>query len=294
MQPRTPLPPSLRNRAFTTAEATALGVGRGRLEGRDLRSPVRGVWVSRDVPLTLEALCRAVLSVRPSAFACGTTAAALWGAPLPQWCATAPLELAVPGGRAPSGRGISGRELKVGPQSLRVRAGIPLTSPSRTWTDLGTRLGLLDLVAVGDYLIHHRRHLATIDDFTDATRERAGDRGVVRLREAIPLLSDRSESRRESRLRVMLVRAGIRGIEANYWVVTITGHRHRIDLAIPEKKVAIEYQGDHHFDPEQQMADMTRRSRLQASGWIVIEVSKADLADVRDLVTRIRATVASR
>ncbi|MGX5680998.1 DUF559 domain-containing protein [Schumannella luteola] len=294
MSPRVPLPPALTSRAFTAQEAANHGLGRRRLDGADLRSPARGIWVSADVELTADMLARAVLSRLPGAFACDLTAAAIWGAPLPQWCTAEPLNVARPSGRAPTGRGIRGRVLAVAPHEIVVRSGIRVSSPARTWLDLGSRLALRDLVAVGDHLLHHRSPVVLLGQLSDAVDQHPGSRGIRRLRAALPLLCDRSESRRETHLRLLLVRAGIGAIQVNYWITTSSGHRYRADFAVPGAKIAIEYQGEHHFDPVRQRADMVRRSRLQASGWIVIEVSKDDLANPRDLLARIRATLALR
>ncbi|MDO7880917.1 endonuclease domain-containing protein [Salinibacterium soli] len=294
MAPRIPLPPPLRHRTFTTAEAVAHGLGRRRLGGPDLVSPAHGVWVSRDVEVTVDMLCRSVLTRIPAGFACDATAARLWGVPLPLWCDSEPITVALDSGRAPTGRGIRGRVLGVGADELATRAGIRLTSPARTWVDLAPRLAMRDLVAAGDFLIRRTSPLVAFADLAAAVDRRAGDRGVRRLRAALPLLSDRSESRRESHLRLILARAGLGEVEVNVWITTVSGHRYRTDFAIREARIAIEYQGEYHFDPAQQRADMLRRSRLQASGWTVIEVSKDDLANPRELLTRIRNTIARR
>jgi hypothetical protein len=90
---------------------------------------------------------------------------------------------------------------------------------------------------------------------------------------------------------VTLVRGGIAGIEVNVRIVTTGGYRYRADLAVPAKKVLIEYQGEYHHDPAQYRRDMTRRSRLEADGWFLLEVNADDL---RDLADPPRAGVARR
>jgi very-short-patch-repair endonuclease len=69
---------------------------------------------------------------------------------------------------------------------------------------------------------------------------------------------------------------------------------YRIDLAIPSRKVAIEYQGDYHRDPEQWRRDMTRVSRLESDSWFVIQVNADDLRDPAELVARIRNVLVTR
>ncbi|MDZ4046071.1 MAG: DUF559 domain-containing protein [Rhodoglobus sp.] len=55
------------------------------------------------------------------------------------------------------------------------------------------------------------------------------------------------------------------------------------------ERLIIEYQGDYHRTRAQWRKDMTRRSRLEARGWRVMEVGADDLRDPRELVARVRA-----
>lgn len=96
-------------------------------------------------------------------------------------------------------------------------------------------------------------------------------------------------------LRMLLIRGGIEGLRSNFWIaLPDVGARYRADFAIPQLKVAIEYQSDYHRDPAQWRADMTRLSRLQAHGWIVIQVNADDLRDPAELIVRIRLVLAQR
>ena len=65
----------------------------------------------------------------------------------------------------------------------------------------------------------------------------------------------------------------------------------RVDLAFPEAKVAIEYEGAYHFQDEQIVRDDDRYARLCAAGWTVIRLSAADLRDLGAVVERIRAAL---
>ncbi len=295
MSARIPLPDELQNRSFTTQEALTLGVGRGRLAGRDITSPFRGVHLSASGSASLEELCRGLSRrVGPRAFFAGITAAKLWDAPLPRWCDDERVVVAIRGGTAPVGRGVRGRALAMPDDDITFLGDLPLTTPSRTWLDLASDLSLPDLVAVGDFFIHHRHPLTSRDALITRVADGVGRRGIRVARVAIELLSERSESRKETHLRVLLTSHGIGPLEANYWVVTSSSHRYRLDLADVAHKIAFEYQSAFHHDPERQQADMVRRSRLQADGWIVIEVSQWDLNNPSDLIARVRATLAQR
>lgn len=51
---------------------------------------------------------------------------------------------------------------------------------------------------------------------------------------------------------------------------------YKIDIAIPEKMIAIEVDGDHHLTPEQQKHDANKRNFLTAKGWKVYSVPASD------------------
>ena len=103
------------------------------------------------------------------------------------------------------------------------------------------------------------------------------------------MLDGRAESRAESRLRVVLMRADITGYEPNHWVSLPRPRvRYRIDIAFPAAMLGLEYQGEYHHDIGQWRDDMTRLSRLRAYGWNMVEVSARDLDDPAELADRIR------
>jgi very-short-patch-repair endonuclease len=71
---------------------------------------------------------------------------------------------------------------------------------------------------------------------------------------------------------------------------TEQGRLVRPDFAFEEYKTLVEYQGDYHrLTKAQWRKDMTRRSRLEAAGWIVLEINADDLRDPNELVARLAA-----
>ncbi|MDM4763333.1 DUF559 domain-containing protein [Galbitalea sp. SE-J8] len=290
-----PLPTELAAAPFRVADAERMALPPARLRASDLAHPFHGVRLPAHLGEFADRCRAALLAVPDDAFVCGPSAALLWGAPLDRrWERRIEIDIARPDPeRAPRGRGIAGRSLTVGDRELAHRHGIRVTSPSRTWCDLGALLSLADLVAVGDYLVHWRLPLSTRDALRHAVRTSGVRRGIRMLRAALPLIDERSESRRESILRVLLSAAGIRGLSANHEVV-IRGRRFRIDLALPDRMVAIEYQGEYHADPAQRRRDMTRRQTLESAGWFVIELNSDDLRDAEELVRRVLQVLARR
>jgi very-short-patch-repair endonuclease len=230
-----------------------------------------------------------------SGFFCGPTAALIQGVPLPRRLEADPvLHVGVPAGsRALRVRNVRGHKLGVHRTAIRVWRGLPVTEPARTWLDLAPFLGLADLVAAGDHLLHGDPSSATFAELEHAVRSAAHARGVRLLRAALPLLDGRAESRAESRLRLVLVHARIEGFEPNFWVTLQRPRvRYRIDIAFPREMLGVEYQSEYHHDPDQWRRDMTRLSRLRAAGWTMVEVSQADLDDPRELAHRIHAHLA--
>jgi very-short-patch-repair endonuclease len=231
------------------------------------------------------------------AFFTHTTAALLLGAPLAWELETLPavhvgVAAALP---TPHAHGLIGHRVDVGPGQIVERRGLRMTSPARTWLDLATILELGDLVAVGDYLIQRQLPLTTVRELGSTIDAGVARRGIRRSREALALLSDRSESRPESLLRVIVVRGGLPAPKVNYVVVqTETGRDVRLDLAFVRERVVLEYQGDYHRAVTQWRSDMTRRSRLEADGWYVMELNADDVNAPEELVQRIAKVLVQR
>lgn len=289
MEPR-PLPIALGSRPFTVREGLDAGTTRMRLRASDLDRSTWGVRVTTP-PQTVAERC-AVLAARlpDDTFFSHSTAALLLNAPL-DWSLERDPDLhasiAVPR-RAPHARGIRGHRLAIAPGDVVATRGIRHTSAARTWLDLAPMLDLGNLVAVGDFLIHWRLPLTTHAELAARVAQWTG-RGIVRLRQAVELLSDHAESRPESRLRVILAIAGLPTPEVNYVVVdTDAGKRVRVDLVFAAERVVLEYQGDYHRTREQWRKDMTRRSRLEVRRWFVMELNADDLVDPGELVERIQ------
>jgi very-short-patch-repair endonuclease len=71
----------------------------------------------------------------------------------------------------------------------------------------------------------------------------------------------------------------------------------RVDLAWPELRIALEYEGAHHAGSREQLAhDRARLNALTTAGWTVLNVAADRMREDRfDLLVRdIRATMAER
>ena len=320
-----PLPPDLDDR-FPVWLARAHGVTRGRLRSDDLTAPFHGVRIRRTAPApddtptadpyTAQRRARiaTVLTYLPRLhtghFFSHETAAAIWGAPLPlefdgegRVAAAPRLHVCAPGAvPLPRATGVVGHRSLASMVSLRVVDGMRVSSPASTWAMLG-RLPLIDLVALGDFFCRRWRDghgrpdagrppLSTLEDLAEAL-EVGRRRGADRLRAALGLIREDSWSPRESRVRCILVSAGLPEPALNLDVHGPDGRFLAcVDMAYPELRIAIEYLGMLHGD--QWARDVERMASLRAAGWIVIEVTAPLLQTPERLIARVRAARASR
>jgi very-short-patch-repair endonuclease len=267
------------------------------MRGNDLAKPFRGVYVDGELPLTYVVRCEALLRRAPaSSFLCIWSAARVMSIPLPSRIErSAVVDIgAFSPTSPPEGRGVRGHSLELDETDIWRWNGIRVTAPEETWCSLANRLSIPELVAAGDYLIHHETPIATRESLGARVTKWAGKRGVRKLRYALELLSERSESPQESKLRVIVIEAGLYGLEVNFPIRTSGGYNYRADLAFPREKVIVEYQSAFHETPESFRADMTRVSRLEADEWKVMQVNKDDVANAPELVVRIRRVLRER
>ncbi|MCA1306638.1 DUF559 domain-containing protein [Microbacterium esteraromaticum] len=178
--------------------------------------------------------------------------------------------------------------------------GINAVHPAFLWTQMGS-WSVPDLVALGDYLcrLHRpgpgrptvgRQPWTTITDLR--TMLASGRRiGMARLRTAVDLIREDSWSPRESLLRYRIVMAGLPEPVLNHDVFAADGRFLAcVDMAYPQRKVAIEYQGRLHH--ASYAADVERIAALRAAGWTVIEVTDALYRRPDELIARIRRALA--
>jgi len=123
-----------------------------------------------------------------------------------------------------------------------------------------------------------------------------GQRGARTLRLAVPLLHERAESPRESRLRVDIALAGLPTPKVNVDIFDSRGvFLARADLLFREYKLILEYEGLQHLtDRAQWQRDIDRTHALEDEGWRILRVTAEDLRDPRRLFDRIRRHIASR
>ncbi|PTL74520.1 hypothetical protein C1I63_00045 [Rathayibacter caricis DSM 15933] len=281
-------------------EARAAGVTEDRLRASDLAIPFRGVRAPAGaVTSVLERATAYATIMRRSVF-CGLTAARLWPLDLPSEPPDEPLHVAVRyPARAPRGRGLVGSSLADPELNAVRRGGLLLADGASVFCQLGDVLRLEDLVAVGDALV-----LSPVKPRTGDPRpwvplpelqrrvERLEGRGSRAVRRALALVREGAESRRETRLRLVLVlvTAGLPEPELQVELFDALGRIGRVDLLYRRWRVVVEYEGDHHrTDRGQWDRDLIRYERLAAAGWTVVRIASASFdADPLGCAARVR------
>jgi hypothetical protein len=138
---------------------------------------------------------------------------------------------------------------------------------------------------VADALTH--LELVTNDELR---RYFAGKKRLRNLRRGEALLDEiepKSESPMETRTRIAMTDRGLPRPEAQWVVRTSTGRFvARLDLAYPELRLAIEYDGAWPW--KQRQADERRRAAVRALGWEVLVVDADDVyGDPDGFVSRV-------
>lgn len=279
---------------FLGTEALADGrLSRGRLYGPRYRRVFPDVYVPAGVELDLATLSRAAyLLVRDrGGVLAGYSAAVLLGAD----CAPpdAPAEVLV-GRNTRAHPGLLVRRGTADGEDAATAAGCRVTAPLRTAWDLARRLPLLEAVAAVDALARIGRFVP--EALLERRATHPGAPGSGRLDEVVGLADPRAESAMQTRLRVELVRAGLPAPAVRYEIVD--EHEHvlaRADLAYPEVKLAIEYDGDVHLDPLRVERDRERDGLLASHGWDTLRVGKEGAgAGLSQTVSRVRKLLVVR
>lgn len=299
--PRRPSP--LRRDAppvFTVAEALHRGIHPGRLTRSDLRAPYPGLRTRADapVPTALVDRCREYAPrLKPWQFYSHATALALHGAPLPEWPRVADIHVSAHRpAREPRISDVVGHRLQTRESSVVMVSGMPVEDPVRAWRQAATRWGLDDLIVAADFLVSGARPLASVDELRREIDEMGDVRGGI-LRRALREVRVGPRSPRETKLRLLLVRAGLPEPEISWNLTDSRGlFVAELDLAYPRWLVAPEYDGRVHAENAEQFAkDADRWERIRHAGWDHVRVLNHHMAGggVRAVAKVHRALVAA-
>lgn len=275
---------------FLRQEGLCAGLSKHVLDGTGFHKLFRNVRVAVTTDLDHVVLARAAVLVVPQGVVSHHTAARFYGVVVPE---SPVVHLTVPERRSRSTR--AGLTCHVGEtEGARTFGTVKVTSPEQTFVDLAGHLDLVDLVILGDSMLH--KGVVRINQLLDAAEAMTG-RHARHARRAADLVRQGAESPMETRLRLLLVLAGFPEPRVQLWLEDENGQPcFRLDLAYPELRVAIEYDGRQHAEDQRQWAhDIGRREWLDGQGWRLVVMRSVDIfGDPWATVLRIGKVLAER
>jgi len=266
------------------------------IESGLFRRVLRNVYAEPDVVHDHRLRARAAGLLMPSEAAIGGRSAAAWfGAPFAS--VADPVLVVVPRDcRWKGPRGVQVHRTDLRPDEIWTSDdGVRLTTVRRTAWDTATLDPLMAAVALIDGMLHDARK--NDGELTEAVlalefANRRGQWGSRKAQFLLPLVDGRAMSPPESRVRVACHLGGLPHPTPQFEVYEGGLFLGQVDLAWPEAKLIVEYEGAYHFDELQIVEDDARYEALVAAGWRVIRLSSIDLRDLDAAVERIRIALA--
>jgi len=261
----------LTNGPFDLEEARRHGLTRYHLRAASWQSLGNGFYAVREISdLPLVKLAAAARRLPSGAVFSGRTAAWLHGLDHPP-CSPIKVDLPIASPR----RGLAGISIH---HSAEIESSIakhlPVTPRVRTVADLGRRLPLVEAVVAIDMALHNR--LVKAEQLNKWIAQHAGYRGIERLRRAMNLAEPATESPMETRLRLLLVLAGLPRPQVQVPLHDDKGQFiGRPDLYYLAQRLALEYDGAIHRDT--MTADHRRQNRLINAGYRLLRFTAADV-----------------
>lgn len=257
---------------FSRSTALRAGISDDHLR-RNYQQVIHGWWLPPQIEVTGQLLRRTALWACPTgSFLSHHSAAAQLGAVIPP---VGEVHVGTTTTARVTIEGIHWHRFKRSPD-VRWVDGMRCTTEAETFVDLGWSLSLVDLVVYADSLARRRPDLLV--QFRSRAVRSIG-RGAIRAREASELARPLVESPYETRLRLLIVLAGLPEPEVNHEVRDDDGQViYRLDLACADYRLAFEYDGRHHIRREGQWeADLRRREQLESMGWRILVFVSTDL-----------------
>ncbi len=164
---------------------------------------------------------------------------------------------------------------------------IPITTQERTIVDWATMPGELSAKQLGQSVDDAIRRgligLERLRDMVDKTADRGGRRNFEPIRtvlaERIPGYRP-DDSDFETEMNRLWDELGLPSARRQYRV-TVEGHNYRLDRAIVEQKICVEWDSDrYHGYQSDKDHDSNRRARLASAGWFIIPVTRNTTAEL--------------
>jgi very-short-patch-repair endonuclease len=262
---------------------------RGAVTRSELRTRYRLVF--RDVYIGKHAELTAVAKARAAWLSTGATlgglsAAAVLGTKWLDGAAPAEIMRADRHGQ----RGIVVHSDQLAADEVHTVSGMRATTAPRTAFDIGRGLPVAKAVPILDALLNATR-IKPADVIAVADRH-PRTRGVRRLRAALELADGGAESPQETRVRLLLIGAGLPKPETQ---IEFRDLHVRVDMGWRAWKVGVEYDGIQHWENRYQRSwDIERIALLEAAGWSVVRVSAEMLSRPNAIVERVKIKLRER
>ena len=277
---------------FTRRDALRAGISPKALRGPRFRKVLRGVFIDASVPVDRdERIGCALMICGDGSFASHASAARLLALPIP----------VIPDEHVSVARADRRRRRQqdvvchVAPDAdVHLVRGLRCASPLDTFGQLATLIGLVDLVVVGDHLVRTRR--TTPEQLVAFCAQLHGP-GAALARRAASYVRAHVDSPMETRLRMLLVLAGLPEPEVNHTVREVDGQPvRRYDLSWPAVRLIVEYDGRHHVERVDQWEDdLDRREAIDDDGWrILVVVASGIYREPARTIDRVHRALARR
>jgi hypothetical protein len=204
-----------------------------------------------------------------------------------------PIEVTIPkrfGITRRAGGSVRRSDLAAG--EIVIRKGLHATPAIRTVVELAGRTPLTEAVVVADLALHAR--LLTVAQLRTHVAAHTRARGIARVRRVLDFVEPKAESAMETRLRMILVLAGLPRPAVQ---ISIRDEQERWlgrpDMLYRAQRLAIEYDGGNHRD--RLIDDNRRQNRLIGAGFRILRFTAPDVyGNPESVVMQVRHGLAAR
>lgn len=229
-----------------------------------------GIYAAQDQDL-LGRLAALDMFMGQQAVPCMGTAAALYGFDTEN---TTAIHVLDPGVRMRPTVGLMVHQ-RAGARLQRV-AGRLATAPAWTAVEVARQQRRPRALATLDAALHSMQ--CSRNEIEITVSEQRGRRGIVAVRELLPVADGRAESPMESEARLVMVDHALPPPELQYPIHGGDGELWRVDFAWPAARLAAEYESiDWHAGRAEMLRDKKRLAKIQELGWTVIPIVMHDV-----------------
>ena len=116
-----------------------------------------------------------------------------------------------------------------------------------------------------------------LGDLASAVDRAYGKRGLAEVRRILPFVTGLAESPMESLARQLIIDAGWTQVQPQVELL-LPGGRRRLDLAFPQARVGVEYDGEKfHTGDRALQRDRDRHNQIACAGWVLLHLTAADI-----------------